>query len=339
MGLAELDVAHEEGEDEAEAGDGGVEDPHAAEGEGVGVEDDGALVGGQGANEVALGAGEAAGDGVGVVGAEGGGDAGHLLAQDVLVDDGAEDGGDGGRGLAQEAEGGGRGGDVGGVDVGLQGDEGRLEVGTGADAADDLVDDDARPGGIGLEVDEEAIADGHEEHATDDQLAVAADLAHDEPCRGGDDRQTEHVGQHVHTAEDGAGEEDRLEVEREVVGAGDEDERVAEADEQHEAVVPVSEQPQRDDRVPRDFPLIQHRDHPCDDAEDDETDDRGGGPRITDTAELETEEEHDGAADDEQRAGPVDGADPGEQGRFAGFDLQEEEEDDEGEAADRDWMG
>lgn len=108
---------------------------------------------------------------------------------------------------------------------------------------------------------------------------------------------------------------------------------MAEGHEEDDHVVPVVEEPGRHDRVPGEFPLVEHEEHDHDDAEDDQADDRRRGPGVADAAEFEAEEEHDGAADDGDRADPVDGAEAGEEGGFGGFDFEQQEEDDEGDAA------
>lgn len=93
---AKFEIADKETEDEAEAGDSSVEDPHTAQGEGVGAEDDRLLIRREGLDELSLGASEGFLDGAGIFGAQRGSNARHLLGEDVLVDNRAKDGGDGG---------------------------------------------------------------------------------------------------------------------------------------------------------------------------------------------------------------------------------------------------
>lgn len=145
------------------------------------------------------------------------------------------------------------------MDVGLEGDERGLEEGADAYAGDDLVDDDAGPGGVVFEVDEEAVAKGHEAQAADDHLTVAACFFDDDACACGDEGKAENHGEDVDAAEDRGGLQDGLEVKREVVGAGDEDEGMAEADDEDETVVPVVEKTHWDQRVLGEFPLVEHR--------------------------------------------------------------------------------
>lgn len=192
--LAQLDGPDEETDDEAEAADSRVKDPQPAQAVREGLEDDDAGRLGESFDERAGGAGEGAGDCGCRFGACDGLDGGQLAREDVLVDDCAQDDGNGGGGLAEKGEGCGGGCHVGTVDVGLEGDEGGLEERADTYASDDLVHDDAGPGGVVFEVDEKAEAKGHEAQAADDQLAVAACLFDDDACACGDDGQAENQG-------------------------------------------------------------------------------------------------------------------------------------------------
>lgn len=66
-----------------------------------------------------------------------------------------------------------------------------------------------------------------------------------------------------------------MEVEGEVVGAGDEDEAVHEASEEGGDVGAAGEEVERDQGVLGDFPFDEEEDTDGDEAEDDETDDGG----------------------------------------------------------------
>lgn len=332
----QLDALDEQAEHAPEPGDRDVEDPRAAEREGECLEDSLFLLRGERTDEGFVGAGEGAGDPGGQVRAQGGDEPRGAVRHGVLVHDAAEDDGHGGGELSHEAKGRGRGGHVGRVDVRLERDEGRLEERAAAQAGDDLVDDDAGPGGVGLQVDEEAEAQRHHDHAEPDGRQVGARLADEGARRGGDDGQRQHLRQGVHAAQDRRDEEHRLEVQWQVVRGGDEDEGVAEGQQQDDHVVPVAEQAGRHDRVPRQLPLVEYEQHDHHDAEDDQADHRRRVPRVGDAAELEAEEEHDRAADDGDGAEPVDGAEAGQQRGLGRFDLEEEKEDHEGDAADGD---
>lgn len=72
-----------------------------------------------------------------------------------------------------------------------------MEDGTDADTGDYLEDDDAWPGGVGLEVDEEAVAEGHEDEACDDKFAVAACDFDDCACGDGGEGEREAEGEDV----------------------------------------------------------------------------------------------------------------------------------------------
>ena len=172
-----------------------------------------------------------------------------MLPHAVLEDDAADDDGDGGREVADEAEGGGGGGDVAGRDERLHCDEGRLEVRADAEAGDDLKDDDARPGRRGGEVEVEAEAEGHEGHAEPDGGQVLARLADEDADGGGHEGEGEDEGEEVDARQERGGAEHGLEVERQEVGAADEDEAVAEAHEQRGDVGQAREEPERHDGV------------------------------------------------------------------------------------------
>ena len=94
-----------------------------------------------------------------------------------MEDHATDDDGDGRSDVAGETEGGGCSGDVARFDERLESDEGRLEVGADAETGDDLEGEDAAPGAVGREVDEEAEADGHEKHPKPDWGEVLAGLS------------------------------------------------------------------------------------------------------------------------------------------------------------------
>lgn len=171
--------------------------------------------------------------------------------------------------MADEVEGCCCGCDVCAVDVCLQTDEGGLEDRADADTCDNLVDDYARPGGVGLQVDEEAVAEGHKDEACDDEFAVAACNFDDCACGDGGEGERETEGENVDAGEDRGGLEDGLEVEWQVVVSGDEGEGVAEVDGEDEDVVPVVEEAEGNDGVLGEFPFVQHGDDPGYHAEDD----------------------------------------------------------------------
>ena len=92
----------------------------------------------------------------------------------VLEDDATDDDGDGSGEVPDEAEGRSRSGNILGLDERLERDKRGLEVGTDADAGNELEDDDAGPAFVIGKVNEEAKAEGHEEHAEPDRRKVLA---------------------------------------------------------------------------------------------------------------------------------------------------------------------
>lgn len=212
---------------------------------------------------------ELGGDVSGKSGEEGG----EAFLHSILEDDAADDNGDGGREVADEAKGGGRGGDVAGGDQGLESDEGGLKVRSDAHAGDDLVDDQAGPGGVGWEVDVEAETECHEEHAEPDRGKVLARFADEDACDGGDEGEGDDEGEEIDTGKERGSSQDGLEIKREVVGTGDEDEAVHEAREEGGDVGAAGEQVERDQGVLGDFPFDEEEDPDGDEAEDEEADD------------------------------------------------------------------
>lgn len=70
-----------------------------------------------------------------------------------------------------------------------------MEVGTNANAGDDLVDDQAGPGGVRGKVNVEAETEGHEEHAEPDGGEVLACLADEDAGDGGDEGKGDNEGE------------------------------------------------------------------------------------------------------------------------------------------------
>lgn len=77
------------------------------------------------------------------------------------------------------------------MDVCLQGHERSLEEGSCAEAADELVDDKAGPGGVWFQVDEEAVSEGEEDESDRYEFVVATSFLDDDSRNGGHDRETE----------------------------------------------------------------------------------------------------------------------------------------------------
>ncbi len=110
------------------------------------------------------------------------------------------------------------------------------------------------------------------------------------------------------------------------------------ADEQGSDVRAVGEEPERDDGAGGDGALDEGEEGDCEGAEDDETQDGGGAPGPGHAAELEAEEQHDGAADDGERAEPVDRAQAFPEGGFGRLEVEVEQDYDERGAVEGDWL-
>ena len=172
--FAQCDGSQKEANRQPDACHARVEDPHVIERVRERLQDDLALRRWEIRDETLLRAGKGVRDFGGCRRGQHGAEMVDALAEDVLVDYCPQDDGDGGGDLSDKAECCGCGCHVAGVDVGLEGHQRRLEEWPHADAADDLVDDDTRPRSVPLEIDEEAIAECHEEEPADDEFAVPA---------------------------------------------------------------------------------------------------------------------------------------------------------------------
>lgn len=187
MLLAQGDGPNEERKNESHGSHAGIEDPHSGERESESVQDDIALILGKMRNKTLLGAGERVRDFRRRLRRESILERGDVLAKHVLVDDCAEDDGDGGGDLSDETERRGCGGHVARMNVGLESDEGGLEERAGSGTGDDLVDDEARPGRVGFEVDEKAETESHEDESCNYEFVVAAGDLDQDPGKGGRD--------------------------------------------------------------------------------------------------------------------------------------------------------
>ena len=84
------------------------------------------------------------------------------------------------------------------MDQRLQRDERGLEIWAYAQAGDDLVDDDAGPGAPTVgKIEEEAEAEGHEDHAEPDGREVEACFLDEDADDGGGEGHGENVGEEV----------------------------------------------------------------------------------------------------------------------------------------------
>ena len=273
MRLAQLVLADRQTSEQAHEGDDGVEDPQLLQTLRVDGDGDRSLGRGQGGDDSGVGAGGPAAELGGGCGGQGGKQLGEALLHAILEDDAADDHGDGGREVAGEAEGGGGGGNVARRDERLESDERRLEVRTGADTGEDLEHDEPGPGRFGGEIDVEAEAEGQEDHSEPDGIQIVSGLADDDTDCGGDEGEGEDEREKVDARKERTGAQDGLEVERQEIGARDEDEAVAEAGDKSGDVGTSLEQAERNDRVFGDLPFDDEEEPDGDDSKHDETDD------------------------------------------------------------------
>lgn len=178
-----------------------VEDPHLLQTIRIGDIDDGLLIRRQGFEVLGIGARGGSGELLHNFVWEDGGEVGAFGGEDVGEDDAAQDDGDGGGELADEAEGAGGGSDVLWFDGALEGDEWRLEVGSHANAGDDLVDDYFGPVSGRVQVDEEAESECHEDEAEPDGFPIAACLFDVDAHKGGLEGEAEGEGEEVDARE------------------------------------------------------------------------------------------------------------------------------------------
>ena len=160
----------------------------------------------------------------------------------------------------------------------------------------------------------------------------------DEDAAGdGDEGEGEDEGEEIDARENGGGAEGGLEIEREEVGAGDEDEAVDEAGGKGGNVGAFGEEAERHDWVSGEFPFIDEEEGDGDEAEDNETDDGSGVPRVTDSSVFEAEQEHDGATADGDDSYPVNGFETCDQRSLGCLNIEEEQDNREGDTVKRDW--
>lgn len=100
-------------------------------------------------------------------------------------------------------------------------------------------------------------------------------------------------------------------------------------------VGPLLQQLQRHQRIPRQPPLAHDEKHTHQAAEHDQADDLGRIPREGGAAEVQAQQQHDGQPDDGQAPEPVDGFDAVGDGGFGVVHVEEEEDEQEGEAGAR----
>lgn len=93
-------------------------------------------------------------------------------------------------------------------------------------------------------------------------------------------------------------------------------------------VIPRREEVNRDEGILCNLPFVDHEDAYSEHTEDDETDGRGRVPRERHTSELESEEPHEGTANDEQASRPVNGNESLLDRRLWVVKLEEEHEND-----------
>ena len=231
--------------------------------------------------------------------------------------------------VPHESKGRSSGGDIAGYDHALQSDEGRLEIGTHANAGNDLEENDFGPVGFSIEVDEESEAEGHEDESEPDGWEVFAGFLNEDACCATDERKGECEWKQIHAREERSGSQYGLKVEGEVVGACDEDVAVAETDTEGGDITAEFEQAEGHHGISRKFPLVDYEEASDEDAENDQADDLCRAPGICDTAKFETQEKHQRATNDAETANPIN--------RFETIpdrcpwivEVQEEEEEDE----------
>jgi hypothetical protein len=120
-----------------------------------------------------------------------------------------------------------------------------------------------------------------------------------------------------------------LEVQREVVGATDEDKSVAKTDAKRGHVGGLGEESERHERVFRNLPLDEEEEDNCDHSKNDQAKCIGTIPWMGDATRLETKKEHHHSSDDSDDAEPVDGLDAGDERRSWCLNLQEKYEQEE----------
>ena len=84
-----------------------------------------------------------------------------------------------------------------------------------------------------------------------------------------------------------------------------------------------------------DFPFVEEEEGPGDKSEDNQADDDRAGPGVRDSTIFEAKEEHDSAADDNERAKPINCFEAVKDRGFRSIDIEEEDENDESKSIAR----
>lgn len=223
-----------------------------------------------------------------------------LLCLHLVVENDATDrDGDGRAQLAEEAETGGCGTDIARLNVGLQRNEGGLEVGTDTNASNDLEDDNFGPVSVVAEVDEETEPESHDGEAEHDGDFIVARALDDDADAGRGDGEREHKGEQVDTGEEGGCAHDGLEVQREPVTATHEGECVHEGEGEGGDARSVGEQRGGHDGILGDLGFVHDEQTDGDEAKDNQTNNHGRVPGMLNAAKLQTKEKHERAANDQ----------------------------------------
>lgn len=175
-------------------------------------------------------------------------------------------------------------------------------------------------------VDHESECQRQKHHApSDDPKVLTGSLDHDAHDNAGDG-EGNGQGQQPNTGKDWGGAKDSLEVKREEEDWRHRASTVGKHDSEGTDEGGGAKHVTRDDWIAR-KPFPDSESDECDDAEDDKADDKGRIPRVAANPQLETDEEHQGCADNQERSDPVNGFEALDKRRSGIVNLQENDRD------------
>lgn len=162
------------------------------------------------------------------------------------------------------------------------------------------------------EIDKKSKAKGHQDSSKPDSRKILARFLDENADYRRSERKSEHKREEVDTGKNWSCAKNGLEVEGEEKGARNKDHAMTEADQQCADIGAVLEDAQRYDGVFREFPFVYEENSNRDEPKHDKADDRGGIPRVGNSAIFEAEEEHDCPTHDCDTSNPINRLQPGQ---------------------------
>ena len=196
-------------------------------------------------------------------------------------------------------------GNVPGIGRSLDGDHGDLEGNAPSGTSEDLVADPFTGRRVCVKGVQQTRSDGGEDTAANEHGLVVSSSGDDTTAGNGSNGDSNDHGQVADAAHGGRGAVNRLEVDGDVVDGGEEATGEDEGVGGHDQVGAIGVELGRDHGALALVPLENTPHHHDENEADEETNDGGRVPVVSDTAVLDSEEVGDGSAHDEGDAGEV----------------------------------